>query len=259
LPSASPTISGAVSDGLVVAGRNLRAMTRVPQAVVFSTIQPVIFVLMFRYVFGGAIKTPGIPYVDFLMPGIFVQTIVFGGVNSVIGLADDLRKGLIERFRSFPMARSAVLSGRAMADLVRNVGVVILMTIVGFLVGFRIHTNAIAFIAGLGILLLFSFALSWPYALLALSAGDPESAQAAAFPFLALFVFASSSFVPVSTMPGWLQAWARHQPVSNTVEAVRHLVIGGPTTASVEQSIAWSLGIMLVFVPLAVRKYRRTS
>jgi ABC transporter DrrB family efflux protein len=249
----------AVYDGLTIAGRNLRAMTRVPEVIVFSTIQPVIFVLMFRYVFGGAIKVPGVDYVNFLMPGIFVQTIVFGGMNTVIGLADDLGKGLIERFRSLPMARSAVLTGRTLADLVRNTGVVALMVIVGMLVGFRIQTNPLAFLAAVGLLLLFAFALSWLFVLLALSAPNPESAQAAAFPPLALLVFASSAFVPVSSMPGWLQVWANHQPVSITVNAVRALVLGGPTATPVFQSILWSLGIIAVFAPLAVRRYRRTA
>jgi ABC transporter DrrB family efflux protein len=249
----------AVYDGLAIAGRNLRAMSRVPEVIVFSTVQPVIFVLLFRYVFGGAIRVPGVDYVNFLMPGIFVQTIVFGGMNTVIGLSDDLGKGLIERFRSLPMARSAVLTGRTFADLVRNVGVVALMVIVGTLVGFRIQTNAAAFLAAIGILLLFSFSLSWVFVLLALSAPNPEAAQAAAFPPLALLVFASSAFVPVDSMPGWLQAWANHQPVSITVNAVRALCLGGPTATPVFQSILWSLGIIVVFAPLAVRRYRRTA
>jgi ABC transporter DrrB family efflux protein len=250
----------AVQDGLAVAGRNLLAMSRVPQVIVFSTIQPVIFVLMFRYVFGGAIRVPGLNYVDYLMPGIFVQTIAFGGINTVLGLSDDLGKGLIERFRSLPMARSAVLSGRTLADLVRNLGVVALMAVVGFLVGFRVHTDALAFLAAMGLLLAFSFALSWVFALLALSASNPEAAQAASFPPLALLVFASSAFVPVESMPGWLQAFAERQPVSITVDAVRALlVVGGPTATPVLQSLAWSAAIVAVFAPLAVRRYRRAA
>ncbi len=250
----------AVEDGLAVAGRNLLAMSRVPQVIVFSTIQPVIFVLMFRYVFGGAIRVPGLNYVDFLMPGIFVQTIAFGGINTVLGLSDDLGKGLIERFRSLPMARSAVLSGRTLADLVRNLGVVALMVAVGFLVGFRVHTNALAFLAAMAILLVFSFALSWVFALLALSVPNPEAAQAASFPPLALLVFASSAFVPVESMPGWLQAFAERQPVSITVDAVRALlVLPGATAVPVLQSLAWSAAIIAVFAPLAVRRYRRAA
>ena len=252
-------VSLALSDGLTIAGRNLRAMSRVPEVIVFSTIQPVVFVLMFRYVFGGAIRIPGVDYVDYLMPGIFVQTVVFGGMNTVIGLSDDLGKGLIERFRSLPMARSAVLAGRTAADLVRNVGVVTLMVIVGYLVGFRVHTGVLEFLAGMGVLLFFAFAMSWMFALVALSAGTPEAAQAASFPPLAVLVFASSAFVPVESMPGWLQVWAENQPVSVTVDAVRALSLGGATTSSVLQSLAWSAALIAVFAPLAVRRYRRTA
>ena len=249
----------AVADAVAITARNLRAMSRVPEVIVFSTIQPVIFVLMFRYVFGGAIRVPGVDYVDFLMPGIFVQTVVFGGMNTVIGLSDDLGKGLIERFRSLPMARSAVLAGRTMADLVRNVGVVTLMVIVGYLVGFSVHTGVPEFLAAMAVLLLFAFALSWMFALVALSVGNPEAAQAASFPPLAILVFASSAFVPVATMPGWMQVWAERQPVSVTVNAVRALLLGGPTSTPVLQSVAWSLAMIAVFAPLAVRRYRRTS
>ena len=252
-------LATAVDDGLAMAGRNLRAMSRMPQVIVFSAIQPVIFVVMFRYVFGGAIRVPGVDYVNFLMPGIFVQTVVFGGLNTVIGLSDDLGKGLIERFRSLPMARSAVLAGRTTADLVRNVGVVALMVLVGMLVGFRVQTDVLAFLAAIGLLLLFAFALSWVFALLALSVGNPEAAQAASFPPVAVLVFASSAFVPVASMPGWLQVWAEHQPVSVTVDAVRALVLGGPTASPVLQSLAWCIAITAVFAPLAVRRYRRTA
>jgi len=253
------TATTAISDGLTVAWRNLRAMSRVPEVIVFSTIQPVIFVLMFRYVFGGAIRVPGVDYVDFLMPGVFAQTIVFGGMNTVIGLSDDLGKGLVERFRSLPMARSAVLAGRTLADLVRNVAVVALMILVGMLVGFRVHTGPATFLGAIGLLLLFSFALSWMFALLALSVPNPESAQAASFPPLALLVFPSSAFVPVATMPGWLQVWAENQPVSITVDAVRALSLGGETLTPVLQSVAWSAGIIAVFAPLAIMRYRRTA
>jgi ABC transporter DrrB family efflux protein len=248
----------AVRDALAVAQRNLIAYRRIPQLLVFSTIQPVIFVVMFRYVFGGAITVPGnIPYVDFLMPGIFVQTVVFGSMAAAIGLATDLKSGLLERFHSLPMARSAVLAGRTLADLVRNVFVAALMTGVGFLVGFRIHTSALAFVAGVGLVLLFGYTFSWIFATVGLTVGDPETAQAASFPVVAPLVFASSAFVPVSTMPGWLQVWADHQPVSVTASAVRALVIGGPTTSYVVQTLAWCVGILAMFAPLAVARYRR--
>ena len=245
-------------DALAIALRNLIAYRRVPQLLVFSTIQPVIFVLMFRYVFGGAIKLPGrTPYVDYLMPGIFVQTVVFGSLAAAIGLATDLKSGLLERFRSLPMARSAVLAGRTLADLVRNVFVVALMAVVGFAVGFRIHNGVVPFLAGMLLVLLFGYTMAWIFATVGLAVGDPESAQAAAFPVLAPLVFASSAFVPVSSMPGWLQAFARHQPVSVTVTAVRDLVLGAPAASDLLQALAWMIGIVVLFAPLAVYRYRR--
>jgi ABC-2 type transport system permease protein len=251
-------LAGAVSDTMAVAGRNLIALRRVPQLLVFSTIQPVIFVLLFRYVFGGAITVPGTAYVDYLMPGIFIQTAVFGAMGAAVGLAADLKTGILERFRSLPMARSSVLAGRTLADLARNVFVAVLMASVGFAVGFRVHTDVLAFLAGMVLVLLFGYALSWVFAGVGLAVGDPETAQAAAFPVMAPLVFASSAFVPVETMPGWLQGFAEHQPVSVTASAVRALVLGGPTASYVLQSLAWIAGILIVFAPLAVRRYRRT-
>ena len=247
----------ALRDALSVAGRNLIVLRRVPQLLIFSTVQPVIFVLLFRYVFGGAISTPGVPYVDFLMPGIFVTTAVFGAIGSAIGMATDVGTGLLERFRSLPMARSAVLAGRTLSDFARNCFVAGLMSAVGFAVGFRIHNGVFPFIAGLGLLLAFGYALSWVFATVGLAFGDPETAQAASFPVVAPLVFASSSFVPVESMPAWLQGFASHQPVSVTVSAIRGLVLGGPVMAEVLQSVAWIVGILLVFVPLAVGRYRR--
>jgi len=247
-----------VRDALAVAQRNLIVYLRIPQLLVFSTIQPVIFVVMFRYVFGGAISVPNGSYVDYLMPGIFVQTVVFGSMTAAIGLATDLKSGLLERFHSLPMARSAVLAGRTSADLVRNVFVATLMAAVGFAVGFRIHTNVWAFLAGMGLVLLFGYTFTWIFATVGLAVGDPETAQAASFPVMAPLVFASSAFVPVESMPGWLQVFAEHQPVSVTASAIRALFIGGPTTSYVLQSLAWCGGILLVFVPLAVARYRRT-
>jgi ABC-2 type transport system permease protein/oleandomycin transport system permease protein len=250
---------GDIRDTIGVAQRNLIGLMRTPQLVVFATIQPIIFVLMFRYVFGGAITVIGIDYVDFLMPGIFVQTTVFGAMGAAIGLASDVKSGLLERFRSLPMGRSAVLGGRTIADLARNVFVVILMALVGFAVGFRVHSTAMAFLLGMLLVLLFGFALSWVFAALGLAVGDPETAQAAAFPLMAPLVFASSAFVPVATMPGWLQPFAEHQPVSVTATAVRNLCLGIPASSYVWQSIAWSVGIFAFSAILAVRKYRQAD
>jgi ABC transporter DrrB family efflux protein len=246
-----------VADALAIAWRGVITYRRVPQLLVFSTIQPVVFVLMFRYVFGGAIRVPGVDYVDYLMPGIFVQTSVFGSIATAIGLATDVQSGLLERFLSLPMARSAVLVGRTLADLTRNVFVVALMAGVGFLVGFHVHTNAAKLIAALLLVLLFGYALAWVFATVGLLLGNPESAQAAAFPVMAPLVFASSAFVPVATMPGWLQPFAEHQPVSVTASAARDLILGTPATSDVLQTLGWVAGILLVFVPLAVWRYRR--
>jgi ABC transporter DrrB family efflux protein len=250
-------LTAAASDSLGVTWRNLIGLRRTPQLLIFATIQPVIFVLLFRYVFGGAITVPGGSYVDFLIPGIFVQTAVFGAMGAAVGMAADLKTGLLERFRALPMARSAVLAGRTTADLARNVFVVALMSAVGFAVGFRVHTEALGFVAGMVLVLLFAYALSWVFVTVGLAVGDPETAQAAAFPVMAPLVFASSAFVPVESMPGWLQGFAEYQPVSVTASAVRALVLGGPTAEYVLQSLAWSAGILLVFAPLAVRRYRR--
>jgi ABC-2 type transport system permease protein/oleandomycin transport system permease protein len=250
-------------DIWAVTQRNLIHFLRIPQLLVFSTIQPVIFVLLWRYVFGGSVVIPGpIPYVDYLMPGIFVQTVVFGAIATAIGLAADVKGGLLERFLSLPMSRSAVLFGRTTADLVRNIFVVILMVLVGFLVGFRVHTNVFEFLAGIAIVALFGYAMSWLFAVVGLLVKDPETAQAAAFPVLAPLVFASSAFVLVDRMAGWLQPFARNQPVSETVSAVRYLVVGGnipggPTSADVFKALIWCAAIVAICAPIAVRLYRR--
>ena len=254
-------VGWAVADTRAVTWRNLTALRRMPQLLVFSTIQPVIFVLMFRFVFGGAIHIPGVDYVDYLMPGIFAQTVVFGATQTAIGLAEDLGRGLIERFRSLPMARSAVLAGRTLADLTRNVFVVILMLVVGYLVGFRVSTGVLGLIGGFLVILYFGFSLTWVFAILGLTAGDAETAQAMAFPVLAPLVFVSSAFVSVASMPGWLQPFAKYQPVSIAVDAVRSLMLGGQfhDPSKVLASLAWSTGIVAVFAPLAVRVYRRRT
>jgi ABC-2 type transport system permease protein/oleandomycin transport system permease protein len=225
----------------------------------FSAVQPVMFVLLFRYVFGGSIQTPGTEYVNYLMPGIFVQVVLFGGALTAVGLATDLKEGVIDRFRTLPMARSAVLAGRTLADLVRNVFVVILMVGVGLLVGFRFHGSAAADVGALLLVLAFGYAFSWVFAAVGLAVKDPETAQVAGFIPLFPLVFASSAFVPVANMPGWLQAFANNQPVSVTVNSARSLLSGVSASHWLWQSIAWSLGIFVVFVVLAVRIYGRTS
>lgn len=174
-------IRRSIGDAMVVTERNLVAYTRIPDQLFFSSVQPIMFVLLFRYVFGGAIATPGMSYVNFLMAGIFVQTVLFGSVSTSVGLAEDLQKGLIERFRSLPMARSAVLFGRTLADSVRNVFVMILITLVGFAVGFRIGTSIGLYLVAFALLILFAFAFSWVFAYIGLSASNSETAQLMAF------------------------------------------------------------------------------
>jgi ABC transporter DrrB family efflux protein len=252
-------VVGTFHDAQAVMVRNLTTYLRVPQLLVFSTIQPVVFVLLFRYVFGGAIRVPGGDYVNYLMPGIFAQTVAFGAMTTAVGLATDLQSGLIERFRSLPMARSAVLAGRTIADLVRNVFVVALMCAVGFAVGWTIGGSVAQLLLAVALMLLFGYAMSWIFAFVGLAVGDPETAQAAAFPVLAPLVFASSAFVPVSTMPSWLQGFAEHQPLSVVVDAVRDLTLGKGIDSTFWQALAWCIGIIAVAAPIAVRRYRRST
>ena len=254
-----PSWLSPVRDTLAATWRNLTAIRRVPQLMVFTLIQPVIFVLLFTYVFGGAITglPPGLTYVDYLIPGVFVQTAVFGAIVTAIGMSTDLQNGIIERFRSLPMSSSAVLVGRSLSDLTRNVFVVILMGIVGFLVGFRYSNGFGKFILGMLLILAFGYAMSWIFALVGMAVKDPETAQAASFPILAPLVFASSVFVPVDTMPSWLQPWAENQPVSLTATAARGLMVGTPAGNDLFWSCVWIVGIVAVCAPLAVWRYRR--
>jgi ABC-2 type transport system permease protein/oleandomycin transport system permease protein len=254
--SAVAKLRWAVSDTLTITKRNLLAITRIPEQLFFSTVQPIMFVLLFTYVFGGAIKVPGQNYVNYLMPGIFVQTVAFGAVSTSIGLAEDLQKGLIERFRALPMARSAVLTGRTSADMVRNVFTVIIITAVGFAVGFRPTTGVLAYLAGILLILLFAYSLSWGFAVIGLSAPNSETAQVMSFPILFPLTFISSAFVPVSGMPSWLRGFATYQPVSVTVSACRALMLGGPTATWVIQAVAWTVGFLIILIPLAIRRYR---
>lgn len=247
----------AVRDNLAMVWRNLTVIRRVPQLLVFSIVQPLIFVFMFRYVFGGAIVVPGMSYVNYLMPGIFVQTVVFGALNTAIGLAEDRTKGLLERLRSLPMARSAVLGGRVGADSVRNSVTIVLMIMVGYLVGFRPTGSFLDMVAAVAVMVLFGLSMCMIFAIIGLVVPNAESAQAAAFPLIAPLVFASNAFVPVATMPAWLQWWAERQPVSVTVRAVRALMLGSDPREYVIASVIWSLAIIAVAAPVAISKYRK--
>ncbi|HEY8677712.1 MAG TPA: ABC transporter permease [Candidatus Dormibacteraeota bacterium] len=255
----------AVLDAVVLARRSLLQTFRVPELMVFVTIQPVMFVLLFRYVFGGAIHVPGGQYVNYLMPGIFVQTVAFGGVTTGIGLAEDMHRGLIDRFRSLPMSSSAVLTGRTIADLGRNLFTVAIMLAVGFAVGFRPGGTIFEFLLGIAVLMGFSFAFSWVSALIGLTVRSVEAAQSAGFIWLFPLTFASSAFVPVATMPSWLRGFATHNPVSVVADALRGLfhvnpaLTAGDTRWALIQSTAWILAILLVFVPVSVIRYRHTT
>jgi ABC transporter DrrB family efflux protein len=259
-PLARPRIYWTISDALVLAKRHLTQIPRIPEELVFATIQPIMFVLLFRYVFGGAIAVRGTTYVNYLMAGIFAQTVIFGATTTGVGLASDLQKGLVDRFRSLPMAKSAVLTGRTLSDMVRNTFVVIVMWSVGLLVGFRPQGSVISWFAAAAILLLTSFAFSWISATIGLLVSSVEAAQSAGFIWLFPLTFASSAFVPTASMPGWLRSFAEHQPVSLIVNAVRGLLLNTPDASTILQALAWCVGILIVFIPVAVWAYgRRTA
>lgn len=247
-----------ISDILVMTKRNLLHYIRLPQLVVFSTIQPVMFLLLFTYVFGGAIESGTKEYINFLLPGIIVQTAIFGALGTGIGLAVDLSKGMVERFRSLPMARSAVLAGRTIADSIRNIFTTLLMIGVGYIIGFRYEQSFGRAILALGLTILFGFVFSWISACIGILSKSVETAQSIGFIWVFPLVFASSIFVPVDTMPNWLQSFARHNPISVTVNSVRALTFGREYTADLWQALIWMAGILIVFVPLAIYLYRKS-
>jgi ABC transporter DrrB family efflux protein len=252
----------AITDAGVVTARNLRHFIRQPQLLIFSTIQPIMFVLLFVYVFGGAVKgslPKGVTYVDFLLPGIFVQSVAFRATQTAIGLAEDLERGVVDRFRSMPMARSAVLLGRTLADLVRNVLIIALMAGVGYAVGFSFHGGALQALGSIAVVGAFGFALSWIFALVALTVRGAEAAQAAGFVVIFPLVFASSIFVPVPSMPSWLQSFAHASPVSLTADVARSYALTPGIPGSLWEAAAWIGGVLAVFIPLCVWRYRRMS
>lgn len=256
---ASQSFLWTLSDIGVMIKRNLLRYIRLPQLLVFSTIQPVMFLLLFAYVFGGAIQTPGNSYINYLIPGIVVQTVIFGSMQTGIGLADDLGKGLIDRFRSLPMARSAVLAGRTISDMLRNLFVVLLMSSVGYLIGFRFQQGILEALAAIGLTVLFGFAFSWISATIGLLIKNAETVQVAGFIWVFPLVFASSIFVPIETMPTWLEAFAKISPITVTVNTVRGLSLGLPIGDNGWQALAWIVGILLVFIPLSVAHYRKAA
>ena len=263
--AAGPTVrttgpGWALANTATVTGRNLRRLVRVPTLIAFATAQPVMFVLLFTYAFGGAIHPPGVlHYVDYLLPGLVVLAIAFGASQTGVAIAEDLTSGMIDRFRALPMTRSAVLAGRALADVVRNLFVLPLMTGVAAAIGFRFHAGPAAALAAAGIALAIGLAFSFANALLGLLVRNAESAGLAGLlPVIAL-IFTSSTFVPVATMPGWLQAFAKANPVTATVDALRVLCLGGPTTTPVLHALTWTGALLAVTIPAAVTRYRRTT
>jgi ABC transporter DrrB family efflux protein len=255
-------VETSLMDTVVVTMRNLRHFWRQPDLLIFSTIQPVMFVLLFVYVFSGAIGKalpPGISYVDYLLPGIFVQSVTFRASQTAVGLSEDLRRGVIDRFRSMPMGRSAVLVGRTSADLVRNILIIGLMIIVGYLVGFRFQAGVLPALGCVALIAAWGIALSWIFAFVSLVVRGAESAQTAGFVLLFPLVFASSVFVPVATLPSWLQPIAKASPVTLTADAARTLALTGGVPHSLWGALAWIVGIVALFVPLSVWRYRRMS
>lgn len=251
------SFSTSLSDTLVLARRAVMRIVRAPDLLLAYTVQPIMFVLLFVYVFGGAIKTPGFEYVDFLIPGILVQTLSFGGFATALGLAEDLKKGLVDRFRSLPMSRSAVLTGRTLADIATNSLSIAVMLIVGVIAGFSFDAPLTHILLGLFLLLTFGYAFSWVFAFIGLSSSSPEAAQSLGFIILFPLSFISSAFVPVDSMPAVLQAFAEINPFTIAVDAIRALFLGIPAGNNVWGAFAWSLGIAVVFSYLSVRRYKR--
>jgi ABC transporter DrrB family efflux protein len=263
-----PGLGKAVQDGLLVAGRNLRRIPRIPELAIFAIIQSIIFVLLFAFVFGGAIPLPdGGSYREFLVPGIFVQTVFFASVTTAVGMTDDLNKGLLDRFRSLPMARSAVLSGRAMADLVYNSGILVVLMLSGLAVDWRVHGTVLEFFAGVGLMLMVTFAMSWIGVWIGLHVPSVEVANQVGFMFIFPLTFLSNIFVPPSTLPSFLQPVAEWNPCSVLTAALRDLWgnpnpyvgAGFPAEHPILLTVLWTAVLLAIFGPLGVRRYRSMS
>jgi ABC-2 type transport system permease protein len=269
-PTSDPSVSNrlprgaALNDALVIAGRNIKHLLRTPQLLVFSVAQTVMFLLLFRYVFGGSIHVPGLTFVEYLIPGYLAQIAIFDGFGVSIFFAEDSKSGLIDRFRALPMARSAVVGGRAIADLLRQAALLAIVTVVGIAIGFSFHGSFGGILLAYVIALAWGFAMFWVFAAIGLFVRDTETAQAASTPFFIL-VFVSSSVILVDTLPGWLQPIARNQPLSQVCNAMRGLMDGSAGAALVEHSTThyvitsfiWCAAITAVFAPLAIYAYRR--
>jgi ABC-2 type transport system permease protein/oleandomycin transport system permease protein len=266
-------VSQAVLHGILLTRRNMRTLTRVPTVLIFELVQPVMFVLLFRFIYANQLATlpGGVDYVFFLMPGIFVQNAIFGSTATAIGLAEDMKRGVVDRFRSLPMARSAVLAGRTSFDLVKNFILLIIVIGIGYLVGFRFLNGFLSAVAVVVLVLAVGLAFSWISACIGLSLKEVEAVQAASFTWIFPVVFISSAFVPVEGMAGWLQVVARNNPVTHWCNLARYLSIGDAvlydksgtqiTTPQelIALSVVWIVALLAIFVPLAIRLYRRLT
>jgi ABC-2 type transport system permease protein len=267
---ASPVRRGgpgqAIRDSLLVGWRNLKRIPRIPELAIFAILQSIMFVLLFAYVFGGAIPVPGGDYQSFLMPGIFAQTIVFAAGTTAIGMTDDVQKGIIDRFRSLPMARSAVLTGRTFSDVIYNAGILVVLMLSGLFVGWRVD-DLPALVAGFGLLLLFAYAMTWLGVWMGMNVPTVEVANQVIFTALFPITFVSNVFVPPNTLPSWLQPFAEWNPTSTLTAALRELWGNPNPTASnslaatepVLVTVLWVVVIVAIFAPLAVRRYRSMS
>lgn len=248
-----------VTDTLIMAERNLVRLPRNPDLFTGFTVQPIMFVLLFVYVFGGAINTPGYDYVDFLIPGIIVQNIAFGGFLTAMGLAEDLNRGLIDRFRSLPMARAALLAGRTMSDIVTNTVSMTVLLVTGLIIGFSFDATAGEILLGIVLLLAFGYAFSWVFAFIGMIVSTPEAANAFGFILIFPLTFISSAFVPTESMPAGLQWFADINPFTIVVNAMRGLWLGAPAGDDVLYAFLWTAAIVAVFAPLAVWRYRASA
>lgn len=245
------------TDTWAITKRNLIRYKRSPRLLVFATIQPIMFLVLFAYVFGGAIDVPGLSYINYLIPAIIIQTVLFGAVNTAVGLTEDLRKGLMDRFRSLPMSRAAVLAGRTLADSLRNSFTMGIMLGVGYLIGFRIETNFFLALLAFVLAILFGFSIMWIMTTIGLMVKNTEAAQMASMILMFPLTFASSAFVPTQSMPKALQWFAEHSPITYAIDTLRGLFITGAYEASIWYMLGWLLLIMVIFFPLAVKQYMR--
>jgi ABC-2 type transport system permease protein len=258
LPERRSMLQSFVGDTRVIARRNLLSLLRTPQIVVFASVQPVIFVLLFRYVFGGSIHVPGYAsYADYLIPGIVVQTTVFGGSSLTVRVAEDMSKGITDRFRSLPMSRTAILAGATIASVARTTFTLVLVTFVGLAVGFRFHTPVLHIALAFIVAIAFGYAFAWFFTLVGILVRSTEAAQLAAFLPIFPLVFAASTFTSPKTMPWWLRRFADNQPITQVVDSIRALTQGvGPATGPTLRAFAWSAGILIVCGVLSVRRFR---